>query len=176
MPPLSSRTLAKLKARSAGSSEARAASGSRAALTTTSGGGLAGTLPPVTRDLEVPAPMERVWAGLTDPAAIGAWLTCQDVRFEPRVGGAYRLFDGDATGTVTRFRSPRLLEYTWVMKGWPAGAPPSLVRWDLSPVAGGKRTRLRLTHTRLPDQETRDRHEDGWNAFFLDKLLAWLRR
>jgi glutathione S-transferase len=130
----------------------------------------------VTRDLDVPAPIERVWAALVDPATIRSWLTCQDVAFEARVGGRFRLFDGEATGAVTRLAPLRLVEYTWQMGAWPAKAPPSRVRWELRSHAGGRRTRLRLTHTGFPDRATRDAHDAGWDSGFLDKLLPWLAR
>ncbi len=158
MPPLNSRTLSRLRSGAAAPDEPKAD----------------GNIPPVIRDLEIAARPERVWAALTDSKHISAWLTCQDVIFEKRVGGRFRLFDGEATGTITRVEPPRLLEYTWQMEGWPDGAPPSLVRWDLSPVAGGKRARLRLTHTSLPDRATRDLHDSGWDTSFLNKLLPWL--
>ncbi len=115
-----------------------------------------------------------MWAALTDPTVIRQWLTCTDVSFEPRVGGRYRLFDGDATGDIMRITAPRLLDYTWTMAGWPDGAPPSRVRWELTPVAGGKRTRVQLTHDRFPDRETRDAHDAGWGPNFLDKMTRWL--
>jgi uncharacterized protein YndB with AHSA1/START domain len=133
-------------------------------------------VPPITRELDVAAPPERVWAALTDPVVVACWLTCTDVAFEARIGGRYRLFDGDATGEVTRLAPPRLLEYTWTMAGWPGGAPPSRVRWELSPASGGRRTRLRLTHDGFPDHETRDAHDAGWDPNFLDKMTVWLER
>jgi uncharacterized protein YndB with AHSA1/START domain len=151
MPPVTSRALARLRAgRSA--------------------------VPPITREVELRAPAELVWAALTDPATIKSWLTCQNVTFEAMPQGRFSLFDGDATGTVTRAEKPAVLEYTWTMAGWPKDASPSQVRWELLPTAGGKYTRLRLTHSQLPDRETRDAHNAGWEPNFLDKLRAWLER
>jgi glutathione S-transferase len=126
--------------------------------------------------VDVAAPPANVWSALTDPAVISSWLTCQDVAFEARPGGTYRLFDGDAAGTVTRAEPPRALEDTWTMGEWPHSAAPSSVRWELTPLSGGKRTRLRLTHTGFPDRPTRDAHDAGWGPNFLDKLLPWLER
>jgi uncharacterized protein YndB with AHSA1/START domain len=133
-------------------------------------------IPPVIRDLDVPVPVGRVWAALTEAATIKAWLTCQNVTFEARVGGRYSLFDGDATGQITAVEPPRRLEYTWVMAGWPEGAPPSRVRWTLTPTGARKGTRLRLVHEAFPDRSTRDAHDAGWDGSFFDKLLPWLKR
>jgi uncharacterized protein YndB with AHSA1/START domain len=155
MPSLNSRSLARARAQS-------------------SSVNAAGRIPPITREVEIAASPERVWAALADAATIQRWLTCANVVFEARPGGRFSLFDGDAAGEVTRIVAPRLLEYTWTMAGWPEGAPPSRVRWELSPVAGGKRTRLRLTHDGFPDRATRDAHDEGWGPNFLDKLAAWL--
>ena len=170
MPPLSSRSLSRRRAPDG--VPARASPAGAELAVNASGGGP--PLPPITREIELPVPVDRAWAALTDPQVIARWLTCQDVAFDARPGGSYRLFDGDATGVVTRVQPRTLLEYTWIMAGWPPGATPSLVRWELSPASGGKRTRLRLTHSALPDQPTRDAHDAGWDPSFLDKLLAWL--
>ena len=168
MPPVTSRTLARLRASRGDGGPDAAAPRSRSRPPS--------EVAPITRDLELQAAPERVWAALTDPKTIKAWLTCQNETFEPRPGGHYSLFDGDATGTVTRAEKPRVLEYTWTMAGWPVGAPPSRVRWELSPTAGGKRTRLRLIHSDLPDEETREAHDAGWDPNFLDKLRRWIER
>jgi uncharacterized protein YndB with AHSA1/START domain len=168
MPPVTSRTLARLRSMRGNGApdEAAPATGRRPYR----------EVAPITRELELRTAPERVWAALTDPGTIKAWLTCQNVTFEARPGGRYSLFDGDATGTVTRAERPRVLEYTWTMAGWPMGSPPSQVRWELQPASSGKRTRVRLTHSALPDEETRAAHDAGWDPNFLDKLRGWIER
>ena len=87
------------------------------------------------------APRERVWAALTDPQELAAWLAPAEI--DLRVGGALVLaFDEDNVerGTITELREPELIVYTWN-----EGKSDSIVRFELEPDGDG--TRLTLRHT-----------------------------
>jgi uncharacterized protein YndB with AHSA1/START domain len=91
------------------------------------------------------APAERVWAALTDPARLGAWLAPVESG-APGPGGAFVLRtnpDEVATCTVTGWDPPHELRLTWDYTGEPAS---ELV---LRLVPDGAHTLLRLDHTRL---------------------------
>lgn len=98
----------------------------------------------VQRDAVYPHPPERVWRALTDPRALSRWLLPGD--FAPRVGHRFTLRDGRARvrGEVIAAEENRRLSYTWRRDGDTA---PSVVTWTLEPLAGGQKTRVRLTHT-----------------------------
>ncbi len=114
----------------------------------------------------LPGPIERVWAYLTDPTFLVTWLS--DGVVADRTGGEVR-FDMGATGRVTAYQPPRLLEYTWNEEDASVGpVADSLVRWELAEEGGG--VRLTLTHSRLPEIEVLG-HGAGWHAF-LDRLAA----
>jgi uncharacterized protein YndB with AHSA1/START domain len=73
-------------------------------------------------------PIDRVWAALTEPAELEAWLASAEVELVP--GGRFELRwlnAGDDTvhsvGTVTALEAPRLLEYTSSVHG--------VLRWSL---------------------------------------------
>src|ERR671926_466434 len=82
-------------------------------------------------------PVERVWAALTEPDQIEAWLARAEL--EPRAGGRVRLqwlntddAEGNqheqgvvANGTVAAIDAPRLLELDTDVHG--------RLRWELSP-------------------------------------------
>lgn len=91
---------------------------------------------------DLPHPIERVWAAITEPDALAQWLA--PAAIEPRPGGRLRLAfttsDSVVESTLSEFDPPRLLEYRWVSNGEDRGA----VRWELEEVGG--RTRLVLTH------------------------------
>ena len=74
-----------------------------------------------------------------------------------------------ATGRVTAYEPPHLLEYTWNEEEASCGpVADALVRWELSEEGTG--VRLTLTHSRLPEIEVLA-HGAGWHAF-LQRLAA----
>jgi uncharacterized protein YndB with AHSA1/START domain len=101
--------------------------------------------------------------GLSDRSkSLVTWFS--DGVVADRVGGEVR-FDMGATGRVTAYEPPRLLEYTWNEEDASCGpVADSVVRWELAEEGGG--VRLTLTHTRLPEIEVLG-HGAGWHAFLL---------
>ncbi len=108
---------------------------------------------PIVKEIVVKAAVEKVWAALTDPAAIGARMGDEEARVVPRVGGRYALFGGVTTGKFTRIEAPSVLEYTWRQREWEEDEPDKLVRWELKPE--GRQTRLRLIHAQSADRRRR---------------------
>ncbi len=114
----------------------------------------------------LPGTVERVWAYLTEPTLLAKWFGGGVIA--DHVGGEVRLEIG-ATGRVTAYEPPHLLEYTWNEEQ--ASCEPvenALVRWELSEETNG--VRLTLTHSRLPEAEVLA-HGAGWHAF-LQRLSA----
>ncbi len=108
----------------------------------------------------LPGPIDRVWAYLTDPKFLVKWFS--DGIVADVVGGEVH-FDMGATGNVTVFEPPHVLEYTWNELEKSRGPiTNSLVRWELSEEGNG--VRLKLTHSRLAESEVRP-HSAGWHAF-----------
>ena len=87
-------------------------------------------------------PIEKVFAALTTPERLAAWLGAAEV--EPRAGGRFVLVFTDPPyrmeGEVRDYEPPTLFAFTWPNED---GGPPSLVRFELS--AQGSATRLVLT-------------------------------
>lgn len=126
---------------------------------------------------KIRASPETLFAAMTRPEGIAHWwgpdggpvlLAETDVR----VGGAFRVrfatLDGnehESFGTYQEVDPPRRLVMTWQ---WTRDEDiESRVEIDLRPIAEG--TELTFTHKRLPDEETRANHTEGWNGA-LDKL------
>ena len=109
----------------------------------------------------LPTPPEKVWAALTDPAAISEWLMAT-TDFEPRVGASFRMKTGRlAAGgwvraEVLELAPPRRMVWAW--SGDAAG--PTTVTFELTPVAEG--TLLRLTHVGDIDPAVGGLLEEGW--------------
>lgn len=130
---------------------------------------------------------ETLFRLFTEPAMLSRWfsptedITTEVVEHDLREGGTYRIgfrFPSGKTNFVTgRFREiapPHRLVFTW---SWEEPDPhagfETRVVIDLVPRGG--ETEVLVRHERFPDQETRSRHEGGWNGT-LDRLQKLLRK
>lgn len=119
-----------------------------------------------------------VFETLTTPEGIAHWWGPDAgpvlmAEIDARVGGRFRvrfrMVDGtehESRGEYTEVVKPTRLAMTW---RWMDNEAPgeSLVEFDLRAIPEG--TELTLTHSRLPDEATRNSHEEGWSGA-LDKL------
>jgi uncharacterized protein YndB with AHSA1/START domain len=120
---------------------------------------------------------ERVFDAWTNPAVLRRWWAAQPQQqttvadVDLRVGGRYRLAMSGPEGEFTvsgRFEAiepPDRLVYTWAWEGMPP--MDTLVTVEFR--AEGDGTRVVLTHTGLPGDDSRGQHEHGWHAV-LDSL------
>jgi uncharacterized protein YndB with AHSA1/START domain len=127
------------------------------------------------------APREKVFAAWTDPEQLRQWwgpgpVTCPEAEVDLREGGAYRLANREADGSITwisgrfeRVRAPEELVYTWAVSFLPDER--TLVRVTFLPHADG--TELTVVHERFAVEAVRDMHLQGWGAC-IDKLEAML--
>jgi uncharacterized protein YndB with AHSA1/START domain len=124
---------------------------------------------------------EAVYAAWTDPAKIRQWFGCSDATiieasFDVRVGGSYAIATRKETGEVNRadgvYREivpNRKLVFTWTPNtGLRA---ESIVTLLITPDGPG--CFVTLSHEMFVDEETRNRHEQGWRGCF-DKLERFL--
>ena len=105
------------------------------------------------------APIDDVWALLTEPDRIEEWLGVADV--ELHVGGRFRLLEVGGqgiAGVILTLEPPHVLEYTWDSAQWTGGT----VRYELSEEDGG--TRLVFTHVH-PFK--------SWELFRYKSLAGW---
>jgi len=126
------------------------------------------------------APRDRVYEAWTDPAQLKEWWGPESVRTrslqaDVHVGGKYRwdLINQDGEemsvfGEYWELVAGKKIVFTWKWdedEVWENRT--SVVTVELSDRDGG--TELRLSHTQLPSEESRDRHSEGWNSV-LDRL------
>jgi uncharacterized protein YndB with AHSA1/START domain len=126
------------------------------------------------------APRSRVYAAWTDPAQLKEWWGPERVRTrnfvaEVRVGGKYRWDlisqaeeEMSVFGEYRELVPEKKIVFTWKWDDdevWENR--DSIVTVELSDLDGG--TEVRLTHEQLPSEESRDRHNEGWNSV-LDRL------
>jgi uncharacterized protein YndB with AHSA1/START domain len=132
----------------------------------------------IVRFINVPA--NRVYEAWTDPAQLRQWFGPENVRTrnitaDVRVGGKYRWDltspEGEemsAFGEYKELVPGKKIVFTWRWdddEAWENRT--SVVTIKLFERPGG--TELRFRHEQLPSEESRDRHNDGWNSL-LDRL------
>src|ERR1700758_258427 len=130
------------------------------------------------------APRERVYAAWTEPAELQRWFGPEEVRTikiaaDVRVGGKYRWDlvkqNGEEWACLGEYRElipDRKIVFTWKWdddEAWENH--DSVVTVELSDRDGG--TEVKLTHEKLPSEESRDRHSEGWSSV-LDRLEKFL--
>jgi len=132
------------------------------------------------------APRDRVYAAWTDPEQLRQWfgpatVETDNLIADVRPGGEFRwdLMNCDGKkmtiqGEYREVQPGQRIVFTWQWQDdedWKECV--SVVTVDLSDRAGG--TEVRLTHTQLPNQESRDSHNEGWNSV-LEKLETFVTK
>jgi uncharacterized protein YndB with AHSA1/START domain len=122
----------------------------------------------------------RVYKAWTDPAELQRWFGPENVRTidiaaEVRVGGKYcwNLVkqDGEEMSCRGEYRElvpERKVVFTWKWdddEAWENHNSVVTVEF----LARDDGTEVKLTHEQLPSEESRDRHNEGWNSV-LDRL------
>jgi uncharacterized protein YndB with AHSA1/START domain len=118
------------------------------------------------------APVDRVWALITEPEHVGTWFADAGADIDLRPGGAMTMRweeYGTVLGRVERVEPQRLFAYRWsTTEEEPREGHSTLVEFSLS--AEGHGTRVRVVETGFasldaPEAERRQRHEqntEGW--------------
>ena len=121
------------------------------------------------------APSTRVYEAWTDPAQLKEWWGPDGVRTrslsaDARVGGKYRWDlvnqedeEMSVFGEYRELVPGKRIVFTWQWDDnevWQNRT--SLVTVEFSDRDGG--TEVRLRHEQLPSEESRDRHNEGWNS------------
>ena len=130
------------------------------------------------------ASREAVFDAWTNAEAISKWFSpdpsmttvVDQLDLEP--GGRYQFqmkeTDGETyivTGEYVSINRPEQLVFTWQ---WIHGDDKAEMLVTLDFIEKGGITELQLTHEKLPSAESRDHHNEGWNACLarLEKSLA----
>ena len=131
----------------------------------------------VVSEIHIAAPPERVFQALIDPKQVMQWWTgeCQIESFdlEAKKGGRWT-YDTKKSkldvngvskfhcdGEVLEYDPPRLLSYTWIADWHDDKSRRTVVRWELTPEAGG--TQVKVTHSGLTQEPTaRKDYSGGW--------------
>lgn len=119
----------------------------------------------------IAAPAQRLFDAWTQPLELRRWwgpegVVCTAAEVDLRVGGRYRIANQFADGTTLwisgeflRIEPPRELVFSWRL-----GAAESAERVTVRFEPRGVQTEVIVTHERIRDDRTRDRHEQGWEG------------
>ena len=134
------------------------------------------SLDQIERETTIHAPVERVWALLTEPEHINGWFTDAGAEIDLRPGGAFLLRweeHGTVHARVEAVEPPHRFAYRWTAHHAAEGARPAdgnstLVEFTLTPEDGG--TRLRVVESGFdtldtsPEQAERNHADNvgGW--------------
>lgn len=126
----------------------------------------------IERDILIEAPVEAVWAIVTEPEHVGSWFS-DSAEIDLRPGGEAILTweeHGSARAWVEKVEPPHSFSFRWAR---PVGAEPrkgnsTLVEFSLS--AEGEHTRLRVVESGFPaldwseDEKAKyaEENKQGW--------------
>ena len=132
----------------------------------------------VVAEIEIAAPPERVFQALHDRAQVMQWwsdTSCPIKEFEmdARRGGRWVYGTEQSSlnvngitkfhceGEVLEYDPPRVLAYTWFANWHDDKTRRTVVRWELTPQAGG--TLVKVTHSGLAQEDVaRKDYSGGW--------------
>ena len=127
----------------------------------------------IERDVVIEAPIERVWALITESEHFGTWFADSTAEIDLRPGGAIEMSweeHGTVRARVERVEPPRLFSYRWAnaVDAEPVEGHSTLVEFTLA--AEGDATRVRVVESGFASLDTseedrRRQHDDnttGW--------------
>lgn len=141
--------------------------------------------------IEIAAPLERVFQALTDAAQLERWFTNPTCpvkywKMDARPAGQYSYATAKGTevvnnvsefkchGEILEIVPPRLLAYTWIANWHDDKTRKTVVRWELTRQGSG--THVKVTHSGLADLPVaREDYSGGWPGV-LDMLKAFVEK
>ncbi len=140
---------------------------------------------PIVQDRLLSASPEEVFEAWSDPEGLAVWMCPApdmeraSVELDFRVGGCFQILMHGAEqdylqrGEYLEIEPPKRLVMTWVSDWQPEGQRRTRIEVTLEP-AGAGQTRIVLVHDELPDTDSYDGHEQGWQEI-LTKLEEHLQ-
>jgi uncharacterized protein YndB with AHSA1/START domain len=138
----------------------------------------------IERDIVIEAPVELVWAVVTEPEHISGWFS-ESVELDLRPGGAMVLRwseHGAVRGRVEQVEPPRYFSFRWVLRPGDDVSDDSSTLVEFSLKEEGDSTRLTVVESGFDGfgaadderQQHYDSHQRGWELE-LGELGEYLR-
>lgn len=134
-------------------------------------------LPDIVKTVTLNAPIDKVWASVTEAKNIGAWFMPND--FKPVVGHEFTIQSpfGPSPCKVEEVDAPYFVKFIWDTDGW-------FVSFSLKEM--GDQTEFTLTHggwkeassivpkAKLPANDVRNNMDGGWTMLVGKKLKEFV--
>lgn len=128
----------------------------------------------IVREIDIDAPIEKVWATVTEPRHIGEWLTDNGATVDLRIGGEMRLDWkewGVSWGQIEAVDKPHRFVWRWGSQNSEKLTPANstLVEFTLLAIPTGTRLRIvdsGFTSLNIPAEQQASKHADntsGWS-------------
>jgi len=132
----------------------------------------------IVSEIDIAAPAARVFHALTDAGELKRWFTSPECpvnswQMDARLGGRYSyetqagsvvvngVSEFKCYGEILEIDPPRLLVYSWIANWHDDTSRRTIVRWELTPKAGG--THVKVTHSGLASEAAaRKDYSGGW--------------
>jgi len=119
------------------------------------------------REIRIAARPETVFSFFTDPVKFIRWKGIK-ATLDPRPGGIYRVdINGRdvVRGEYLEITPYSRMVFTWGWEGEGSPLPPGASTVEISLIAEGEETVVRLRHLGLPDDVQYKVHAEGWDHF-----------
>jgi uncharacterized protein YndB with AHSA1/START domain len=124
------------------------------------------------REIMIDATPETIWPFLTDPGKHVEWDGTV-AELDPRPGGVYRVLVAGQFQSAGTYVDAVPMEKVVFTFGWEAEGhpiPPGSTTVEITLHPEGNKTRVRLTHSGLPDDAV-EPHGHGW-GHYLERLAV----
>ena len=118
------------------------------------------------QEIVLDAPVERVYAALTDADQFSAFTGGAPAEISAEDGGAFSCFGGKIAGRNIELVANQRVVQAWRAGNWDAGAY-TLVRFELRPDGAG--TKIVFDQSGVPDANKAEL-EGGWHAMYWEPL------
>jgi uncharacterized protein YndB with AHSA1/START domain len=140
----------------------------------------------IERELSIAAPVERVWAALTEEKHVKEWFGDSAAEIDLRPGGAIVFgwsAHGQFKGQVEQVEAPRLFSYRWARSHDVDPAPGNSTLVEFTLTAEGSGTLLRIVESGFTSLDATPEEQaghvkgntEGWQSE-LDELRDYVER
>jgi uncharacterized protein YndB with AHSA1/START domain len=138
----------------------------------------------IERDIMISAPIERVWAVITEAEHVGKWFGDVGATIDLRPGGEFRCSwekYGTVLGVVVEVDPPRFFSYRWARPLGASVQPGNSTLVEFSLTSEGTGTRLKVVESGFRDLSSSDEerakyadeNHEGW-AMELAELASYV--
>jgi uncharacterized protein YndB with AHSA1/START domain len=119
----------------------------------------------IEREIDIAAPVEKVWAAITEASHLGTWFGDAGATVDLRPGGRITLSfaeHGTAHAVVEKVEPTSYLSYRWTgpLGVEPAAGNSTLIEFSLQPTDAG--TRLRVVESGFPELDLSEEVRSGY--------------